>query len=1790
MNSINRDYLCDGNSFNIQYFTAETFNTGNIFTAQLSDAAGSFTNPVDIGSVTSTTFGSITATIPNSTPAGAGYRIRIVSSSPVRIGDDNLVDLHVNINRNWYLDADNDHYYTGNLINQCDSPGVGYATTGILGGNDCDDNDPLLHDGNRVWYLDADNDHYYTGSGITQCHSPGSGYNFEGFIGGMDCDDNNATINPGLVEIVGNGSDDNCNGLLNENNALNFDGANDSIVAPFSPNQSLNPTYSYVTQTTALTISAWIKLDVGSMTQKIVSRTSSYTLEVNSSNQLQYRSGAYDANDPARFGQIPIGVWTYVAVVVENTSSNRTITFYINGQNVGSSTSTYQAYITTSGSDLFIGPNFHGKIDELTIWNQVRSQSEIQADLCGVSCPDVNLIAHYSFNQGIPNSNNSGLITLVDNSGRNNNGTLQNFALTGSTSNWSDSYLFYEDLDNDGYGSTNLVTCGVTDNTDCDDNDISVHDATVIWYLDADGDHYFIGTPIASCHSPGVGYTNTGILGGDDCNDNASTAHDGTVMWYLDADGDHYVIGSPVQSCLSPGAGYTITGIIGYDDCDDADTSANYPNQSWVLDADADNFYVDELFQCYSPGPGYVKRYGTYYPNDCNDNNALINPSAIEIIGNGIDENCNGAIDEVLPCYPTIVNNNTGYCISLISLGTIYNSTNCEATHYGAFTNLSTLVTPGTTQTIHLASSAAQSHFSVYVDWNDNSILGDDPSELVIDNLIVQPTIYGGTYGTFTIPVNAVFGNHYMRIISDFYGNTISDPCLTYYGEVEDYTLTVGNCIPTVDYICTGAAYLSNITIGSLNSNTNCDGVTDYTQSIVCEALPGSTINYSISVNGYYGADASIGIYIDYNNDGDFEDVDEQVLPFGYAQAFINDVTGSMTIPSSLPYGTYRIRVISDAGNWGTTNPCHSYNGEIEDYTLHVVPTLYCHPAIAYPCYYDWITNVTLGTINNTSTCSNGFSDYSFSASTSVQPGENIDYSITFGGSNSSLVDIYIDFNQDGDFEDLNEQIINDVYIDISNPVTGSYQISASLAAGQYRVRVRCGNDILIGACDNSDYGEVEDYTLIVTPLPVCPPAITNPCGTQWLTYVSFGSITNVSGCNGGYANYYATTSTTTNANQYINYYIGVNGFTDQQVNIYIDYNGDSIFDYADEHVVINALANQFSNSPNGSIIVPSWVTPGEYRIRITTDTYTNTTPDIDPCSFDDGEVEDYKLIIPFPTWYRDLDGDFYGNPLVFVNSLNPPLGYVSNNTDCNDNNANAYPGAVEILANGIDDNCNGVIDELYCIPNGVENHCSNMWINRVVIGSIDNSSSCTTNGYSDFTSTHSTSQLINSTVSFDIYGYGNDQNVNIYIDYNSDFDFDDAGEEVATLLFMQSNGAPAHGSFTIPISVGPGNYRMRVISEYSLNAGPTSCTTYYGETEDYILAVVSSCIDPTVPTISSTSTSNCGAQSTTLSISSGSLNDATNWKWYSGSCGGTFAGTGVNLVVSPSSTTTYFVRGEGGCVSIGMCASLTINVTAPQTWYEDGDGDSYGNAAVSVTDCSAHPGYVLNNTDCDDILAIINPAATEICSNGIDDNCNGQIDEGCALYINLKVFIQGYYLGGGMMSAVIDPMNYPTLCDTLVLQLANSNSPHQILYSDTSVFHTDGSIQFEFPIGLTGNYYFVLRHRNAIETWSATSQSISSGMFYDFTDVPNRSLGDNMKNLEPGAYGLYSGDISNNANQAVQDGIINESDLGQMEISLDQMLSGYYINDLTGDNMIESSDYSLIENNMQLNITVHRP
>ena len=74
-----------------------TFNGGNVYTAQLSNAAGSFASPVSIGAVTSTSNTDIiSATIPAGTAAGTGYRIRVVSNNPVVTGSNNGTDLTVN--------------------------------------------------------------------------------------------------------------------------------------------------------------------------------------------------------------------------------------------------------------------------------------------------------------------------------------------------------------------------------------------------------------------------------------------------------------------------------------------------------------------------------------------------------------------------------------------------------------------------------------------------------------------------------------------------------------------------------------------------------------------------------------------------------------------------------------------------------------------------------------------------------------------------------------------------------------------------------------------------------------------------------------------------------------------------------------------------------------------------------------------------------------------------------------------------------------------------------------------------------------------------------------------------------------------------------------------------------------------------------------------------------------------------------------------------------------------------------------------------------------------------------------------------------------------------------------------------------------------------------------------------------------------------------------------------------------------------------------------------------------
>ena len=81
----------------VPFTVTGTVNPGNVYTAQLSNASGSFASPVNIGSLTSSATGSLSipANIPGGTPAGTGYRIRVVASDPATTGSDNGTNLTV---------------------------------------------------------------------------------------------------------------------------------------------------------------------------------------------------------------------------------------------------------------------------------------------------------------------------------------------------------------------------------------------------------------------------------------------------------------------------------------------------------------------------------------------------------------------------------------------------------------------------------------------------------------------------------------------------------------------------------------------------------------------------------------------------------------------------------------------------------------------------------------------------------------------------------------------------------------------------------------------------------------------------------------------------------------------------------------------------------------------------------------------------------------------------------------------------------------------------------------------------------------------------------------------------------------------------------------------------------------------------------------------------------------------------------------------------------------------------------------------------------------------------------------------------------------------------------------------------------------------------------------------------------------------------------------------------------------------------------------------------------------
>jgi hypothetical protein len=87
--------FCPGAALNVPYTITGTYNGTNVFTAELSDASGSFASPTAIGTLSSAVAGTVSAIIPLTATTGTGYRIRVTSSTPGITGTNNGTDLTI---------------------------------------------------------------------------------------------------------------------------------------------------------------------------------------------------------------------------------------------------------------------------------------------------------------------------------------------------------------------------------------------------------------------------------------------------------------------------------------------------------------------------------------------------------------------------------------------------------------------------------------------------------------------------------------------------------------------------------------------------------------------------------------------------------------------------------------------------------------------------------------------------------------------------------------------------------------------------------------------------------------------------------------------------------------------------------------------------------------------------------------------------------------------------------------------------------------------------------------------------------------------------------------------------------------------------------------------------------------------------------------------------------------------------------------------------------------------------------------------------------------------------------------------------------------------------------------------------------------------------------------------------------------------------------------------------------------------------------------------------------------
>lgn len=678
--------------------------------------------------------------------------------------------------------------------------------------------------------------------------------------------------------------------------------------------------------------------------------------------------------------------------------------------------------------------------------------------------------------------------------------------------------------------------------------------------------------------------------------------------------------------------------------------------------------------------------------------------------------------------------------------------------------------------------------------------------------------------------------------------------------------------------------------------------------------------------------------------------------------SFVANVTTPSYTPAALAANTLYYWQIVPKNNNGDATGC-----AIQSFMTNASFT-YCTPTYSSgPGTTDQITNVTLGALSNASGASSSpyYTFYNAVTVPTIYRSNTATVSVTMGSHSSQFSAAWIDFNQNGTFES-SEAVIggNAGSNGTANLV---FNVPATAELGNTRLRVRGGDDSALTAtqacgASNSSWGETEDYIVNIAP----PPAP---------TITSLGS---ASGCEG--------TAITINGTD-------LSGATAADVTI----GGTPVTSITSNDGSVLVAVIGAGTTGIVSVTTPGGTATSSSSFTVDLRPVIDTQPSAPAAVCATAGVASISVSATGATTYQwRRNGSNLSNAAPFSGTDSATLTIT--------NPAEADAGSYDVVI-GNAAGCTVTSNAVAVVVNPAPPTATGISICVGGSGAMTASGTCTgfvnsgttisgawASGTDPVALRPATSISNSATCSFDTSVTRN------YV--KTDFQVSVTG----SYTFEMNNSAAFDGmGYIVSGAFVPGN---------CLGGG----TWIKGDDDGGIAG------DEPLMTATLTAGVTYSLVSTTYGASSGTYSGSFGWtitppgggeimlsgtapiSWYTSASGGSpiattnsfdpvgVSGSGITDTNTPGATTFY-----AACGFNESCrTAVTFTIVANTTYYEDADGDNYGNPAVTQLSCTGAPsGYVANNTDCDDTKNTVYPGATEIGYNLIDDDCDGLTDEG---------------------------------------------------------------------------------------------------------------------------------------------------------------------------------------------------